>query len=310
MSINFCHIAPVNYLQHIKRHKVHLLLAHLVEENPFYRGFYRDLKCIAAAAGETLFYHLDNSAFEMFKRGKPMYPADKLLQMAEMCSADSIVMSDYPKENYLKTVEQAVELIPRFKDAGYKTFFCPQSELGKINDLIGSFDWAIHNPNIDYIGVSILACPIGLGVQEGERHERIIDDAFRMQRYLSRWQVFELLRENGLLGKKTLNRFHCLGMTDGPNEISLLRQYHEHIYSWDSSSAIWHGINGIKYDMSPTGLKAGKFETEVDFDVPLETHAQHARGYGSWYNSTNHSVDIDANIVYNMGLIDAMCEGS
>ena len=55
-------------------------------------------------------------------------------------------------------------------------------------------------------------------------------------------------------------------MVYGPNEINLLKEYNHYIFSWDSSSAIWAGINDINYDNSQTGLIHGKFEKEVDFD--------------------------------------------
>ena len=249
-GINFCHIAPVSYLPFVRQYPTHLLLAHLVEENKEYRDFYARLK----QENPTVFYHLDNSAFEMFKRGEPMYSSEKLLKMAKLVGADSIVMSDYPKENWKKTVESAEKLIPKFKKAGYKTFFCPQSELGDLEGLMNSFAWAINNTDVDFIGVSILACPIGLGVNEVKHGDETRDEAFRMQRYLSRWAIFEELDKRGLLGYNTHRRFHCLGMTDGPLEIDLVREYHNHIFSWDSSTAIWHAVNGIEYDNSPTGL--------------------------------------------------------
>lgn len=285
--IHFCHIAPVSYLPYVKQYRAHLLLAHLVEENEAYRNFYRDLK----RDNPNIFYHMDNSAFEMFKRGVDMYPTDKLLKMAELVGADSIVMSDYPKENWQKTVDAAEKLVPKFKKEGYKTFFCPQSELGKTDDLLKAFQWGIENRDVDYIGVSILACPIGLGINEQKFGDHGRDEAYRMQRYLSRWEVFRLMEERGMLDSRvTRKRFHCLGMTDGPREIELLRPYHEHIFSWDSSSPIWHAINGIVYDGSPTGLRNGKYEEEVDFDIaPPDTF------------------DVNPRLAYNMGLIDKMC---
>lgn len=268
-KINFCHIAPTNYLHLVEGYKTHLLLAHLVEEDEAYRNFYINLK----RQDPKVFYHLDNSAFEMFKRGQPMYSTDKLLKMAELVHADSIVMSDYPKENWKKTVEAAADLIPKFKDAGFKTFFCPQSELGDIDGLLQSFRWGILNSGVDFIGVSILACPIALGVDEQSHHDVTQrSETYRLQRYLSRWAVFNHLDRMGLLNNFTHKRFHCLGMTDGPKEVSLLAPFSEHIYSWDSSSPIWHGINNISYDSSPTGLQHGKHEKEVDFNQPYDYH--------------------------------------
>jgi hypothetical protein len=288
MSINFAHIAPVSYLPFVRQYPVHLLLAHLVEENEQYRNFYKLLK----QQNPNVFYHLDNSAFEMFKRGEEMYPSEKLIEMGKIVGADSIVMTDYPKQHWMRTSDKAQELVPKFKQAGFKTFFCPQSELGSLDDLMKSFEWAINNVNIDFIGVSILACPIGLGINEQKFGEGTRDESFRMQRFLSRWAIFEELKKRNLIGNLTKGRFHCLGMTDGPKEISLLREYHDHIFSWDSSTAVWHAINGISYDTSPTGLRHGKHEEEVNFEIPFENR-----------------FDVLSLLEYNMGLIDSMCRG-
>jgi hypothetical protein len=285
-AINFCHIMPVSYLPFTRQYSTHLLLAHLVEENEQYRNFYVNLK----RENPNVFYHLDNSAFEMFKRGAPMYDSDKLIEMGKKVGADSIVMSDYPKQHWSKTVDSAVRLIPEFKKQGFKTFFCPQSELGDVDGLISSFQWAINNGDIDFIGVSILACPIALGVNEVKHGAESRDEAYRMQRYLSRWAIFDQLDKRGLLGSNTSKRFHCLGMTDGPREIALLSKYHQYIFSWDSSSAAWHAINGIDYDNSPTGLRHGKLESEVDFNI-----------------AATNSVDVIYRLKYNTSVIDSMC---
>ena len=42
------------------------------------------------------------------------------------------------------------------------------------------------------------------------------------------------------------------------------------IDTWDSSAAVWAGLNGIAFDNSPTGLMNGKFELEVDFNAKFE----------------------------------------
>lgn len=287
-DINFCHIAPVSYLPFVRQYPTHLLLAHLVEENKEYREFYRNLK----QENPNVFYHLDNSAFEMFKRGVDMYDPNKLIEMGKLVGANSIVMSDYPKEHWSKTVESAERLIPKFKKEGFQTFFCPQSELGDLEGLMKGFQWAIDNENVDFIGVSILACPIGLGINEVKHGAESRDESFRMQRYLSRWAIFKELQKRKMLGYQTKKRFHCLGMTDGPREIELVKEFHPHIFSWDSSTAVWHAIQGIEYDHSPTGLRHGKCEIEVDFDI-----------------AQPDSFDIMPKLAYNMSLIDNMCRG-
>lgn len=288
MPINMCHIAPVSYLPLVRHYPVHLLLAHLVEENEQYRNFYIDLK----RENPDVFYHMDCSTFEMFKRGLPMYDADKLMEMGKLVSADSIVLPDFPKQHWAKTIEAADRMIPLFKNEGFGTFFCPQSELGDIHGLMSGFEWAIDNTDIDYIGVSILSCPIALGVNESKYGSEQRDESYRMQRYLSRWAIFEELDRRQLLDYRCNKRFHCLGMTDGPREISLLRDYQSFIWSWDSSSAIWHAHNGITYDRSPTGLAQGKCELEVDFDSVADT-----------------TIENISRINYNMHYIDSLCRG-
>jgi hypothetical protein len=260
--IRFCHIAPTAYLKdYVHFNGAHLILAHLVEEDEAYRDFYANLN-----DGKVKI--MDNSAFEMFKQGRPMYESDKLIEMGTACGADVVVLSDYPKEDWNKTREAAERMIPELKAAGFGTFYVPQTELGDVLGLLKSFEWAIANPDIDLIGVSILAAPIALGVDESAHGEGERSDAYKLQRFMSRWKIFQLLGEAGYLkDPRTFKRFHCLGMTDGPNEIELLNEsgFAPYIYSWDSSAAIWAGLNNVEFDHSPTGLMKGKFEKEVDF---------------------------------------------
>ena len=247
--IHFAHICPTAYLTtYSSYNSAHLILAHLVEEDEQYRNFYKNLNDSAPKI-------MDNSAFEMWKQNKPMYPADKLLDMGKACNAQYIVMSDYPGEPWEKTRDAAIELIPKFKDAGFKTFYVPQGPIGDIDSLLDSIEWGIDNEDIDLIGISILSCPNAFGVERDNK----------LQRFLSRYEVFRHLKKRRPPCDKTYKRFHCLGMVDGPMEVDLLSNYKHYIFSWDSSAAIWAGINDITFDQSPTGLIDGKFEKEVDF---------------------------------------------
>lgn len=266
--IKFCHIAPSSMLgRYTQTNGAHLLLAHLIEDDYFgdnrYTNYYANLN-------DGKLKIMDNSAFEMFKQGRPMYDSDKLIEMAKRVKADVIVMSDYPKEEWTKTRDKAIEMIPKLKDAGFKTFYVPQSELNDLQGAVLSFEWALNNPDVDLIGVSILTCPIAFGVNESKHDPNFVrSDAYKLQRFMSRWKMFTTLQRNGLLwDDKSIKRFHVLGMTDGPNEIELLQEtgFAECIHSWDSSAAVWAGMNGIGFDESPTGLMEGKFETEVDFN--------------------------------------------
>lgn len=310
--INFCHIAPTYYLKrYTKQNGAHLILSHLVESDLVYRDFYANLN-----DGKTKI--MDNGAFEMFKAGLPMYPSEKLIEMATACKADYIVMTDYPKQSAEKTIRAAVDSKQKIIDAGFKPFFCPQSVIGDLEGLVRSIEWGISDLNIGLIGLSILSAPIAFGIEES-KHEQLVDqinkefssvvftphdDAYKMQRFLSRWKLFKELERLGILaeisrvnsagtlsGKRSTTKiFHMLGMVDGPNEIDLVRDYHKYIYSWDSSAAIWAGLNGIEFDKSPTGLRKGKFEKEVDFN---------------YFDGHVESLAVQRNIAY----INRLCEG-
>jgi len=249
---SFCHIVPTGHLDLVLNRPIHLTLAHLIEEDQAYRTSYLKMKSFSKA---TLI--MDNSAFEMFKRKEPMYPTEKLIDVANLINADYVIMSDYPGEPGLKTIEAAEKMIPELKRGGYGTFFCPQSKAGDVEDLIAGYEWAFNNPDIDYIAFSILNIPIALGCETGNP----------LQKYLSRYHFMRMLSERyDLVEIKKTKKFHFLGMTEGPNEILLMKDWIRLIDTWDSSAAVWAGLNGISFDTSPTGLIEGKFEKEVDFN--------------------------------------------
>jgi len=255
--IKFCHIAPTAHLDLTNNNGAHLLLAHLVEQDNHYADYYANLH-----DGKVKI--LDNSAFERFKAGLDMYPSEKLIEMGQRVGADVIVMSDYPKQKAAVTIDAAKKLNDEFASNGFGSFFVPQSQLGDLEDYIQAVDWALDQPNIALIGLSILGCPIALGLDESPDAKR--SDSYKMQRFLSRWKILNILEDRGILDERAIDAFHCLGMVDGPNEITLLEKFHKYIWSWDSSAAVWAGLNGIKFDGSPTGLLNGKYEKEVDFN--------------------------------------------
>ena len=64
-----------------------------------------------------------------------------------------------------------------------------------------------------------------------------------------------------------------LGMTDGPNEIMFMNPFKQYIDTWDSSAAVWLGLNDQMFDGSPTGRLDGKFELEVDFNAKFDSQS-------------------------------------
>ena len=249
----FCHIAPIPHLDIVSGAPAHLALAHLVETSDKYTEFYLKEK-----ENESTII-LDNSAFEMYKQGRPMYDSVQLIAMAQRIKADYVVMSDYPDEKGAKTINAASVMAPLLKEKGFGTFFCPQSKIGDAEDLFAGFNWAAQSTLVDYIGVSILSIPNAYAVEKGNK----------LQRFVSRFMFMQDLHDSGILdiAKANGKKIHLLGMLDGPNEIRLMSQFSEYIDTWDSSAGIWYGLHaGKMLDDSPTGILEGKYEEEVDFN--------------------------------------------
>ena len=80
-------------------------------------------------------------------------------------------------------------------------------------------------------------------------------------------------------------------MVDGPNEVMFMSPFADYIDTWDSSAAVWAGLNGIEFDRTPTGLVNGKFEKEVDFN---------------YKTVDNSKIEL---AVKNMNWIDRLCYG-
>ena len=253
---DFAHITPTAYLDLFASGRpFHLTLAHLVEQDDEYASWYS-----ARDTSRSLMPYvniMDNSAFEMYKQGRPMYETDKLIPMGKKVGADYIVMSDYPGVVSEKTMNKAIEMAPELRQAGFGTFFVPQSQEGELEELLDCFEWAAVSEHVDYIGVSILAVPLAYGVEKDNK----------LQRFLSRWKFMYELDKRGILYtiKENRKKIHFLGMVDGPNEISLVSDWLHYIDTWDSSAAVWAGMCHIPFDNSPTGLIDGKNEIEVDF---------------------------------------------
>ena len=258
--MKFCHITPIDHLDLVKGRNAHLTLAHIVsgmegspEQVQAYCDFYQQERSLA---GPDYINIMDNSAFELYKNQLPMFNPEELLGLAKRVHATHIVLPDHPAHPSMVTIDDARRYAPIFKEAGFGTFFVPQSDVGDLEDLITSFAWAASSPLVDYIGVSILAVPNAYRCEKGNS----------LQRFNARWKFMNELYDRNLLQLAAQNgkKIHFLGMVDGPNEISLVRDFH--IDTWDSSAAVWAGLNAISFDDSPTGLIDGKFEKHVDFE--------------------------------------------
>lgn len=239
---SFCFIAPTSYLkEYAIASKTHLVLAHLVDEDPAYGAFYRD----RAQQGD--FIMMDNSAYEL----KEPYAPDRLVDLARECGANAVVLPDYPFQAGQRTIEAAVNFLPVFKRAGLGTFFVPQSTVGDLEDWVNSYKWAASHPDIDIIGMSILGVPNALPNVE-PAYARVV--------------MSQLLLDRGVFAKN--KHHHYLGLNAGPAlELpSLLRM--GTLDTVDSSNPVWMGVLGHEYSPNTDSfLPVRKVNMPVDFHI-------------------------------------------
>lgn len=237
----FCIITPTAYLeQYASRSSMHLILAHLVDVDETYASFYRN---------RTEYKIMDNGAFELGES----YDPNKLIDLANKCKADAIVLPDYPGKPWWETVGAAEDLLPKVKDAGFHTFFCPQSKIGDWKGWLRGYRWAADKKDVDIIGYSILSLPNALP------H---ISPSF------VRVVATRMLIESGDFAFHKYN--HYLGLVNASLELPSLILMGA-LDSCDSSNPVWAGINGFTYNTTQDGYLpiSKKYLREVDFNYPL-----------------------------------------
>lgn len=240
---SFCFITPISYLEQFAIYsKTHLVLAHLVDTNEQYAEFYRN----RALFGD--FIMMDNSAYEL----KEPYSPDKLIELGKKCGAHAIVLPDYPFQPGQKTIEAAIKFIPQFKDAGFKTFFVPQSMKGDQEDYVETYYWAAMNPDIDIIGMSILGMPNAIPY---------CNPAF------ARVVMTQILADCGVFNFN--KHHHYLGLNAGVAlEIPTLIRMGA-LDTVDSSGPVWAGILGHSYSREADSYQmVSKLKLPVDFHIP------------------------------------------
>ena len=237
----FCIITPTPYLERFaSQSAMHLVLAHLVDEDEEYAKFY---------AGRSEYKIMDNGAFELGES----YAPDKLVELGKKCGAQAIVLPDYPGQDWKKTMEAAIELIPDVKAAGFHTFYCPQSVVGDWDGFCNGYVWAGAQDAIDIIGMSILTFPNALP-HIPAAYARVVGT--------------EVLQRQGLFASKKYH--HYLGLNAGPAlEIPALIKMGA-LDSCDSSGPVWAGICGHEYTrMADSYQLVRKVSKHVDFDHPM-----------------------------------------
>lgn len=238
----FCIITPTAYLeQFASQSSMHLVLAHLVDTDEQYADFY---------ARRSEYKIIDNGAFELGES----YDPEKLIDLAKKCKADAVVLPDYPAQHSLRTIEAAQKLAPQVHEAGFKTMFVPQSEVGELEQWIDAYKWGTERTDlVDIMGMSILAMPNAIP---------------HIPRAYARVVLTQLLLDRGIFDHSLYH--HYLGLNSGPNlEVPPLLKMGA-MDSCDSSSPVWHGLLGHQYSQNTDSLlPVQKVKMPVDFSCPF-----------------------------------------
>ena len=183
-----------------------MVLAHIADKSDEYCRLFK------ANDKPTL---LDNGAFE----NRMPYPVDEMIRLGHKVGADILVIPDFPYQDWSVGWKTADIELQTYRDNGFKTMFVPQSLEGDVMGLYKSIERAIEHPLVDYIGLSILACP---------------NAHVRREVILERYQNWSACKK----------RFHMLGALDSwGDELSDVAPYEHMIESWDSSAAVWAGVH-------------------------------------------------------------------
>ena len=170
------------------------------------------------------YVYLDNSQFEL---GYSL-PIETVLNAAQLINANCVILPDGDLTH-----------LDFVKKAGFDVMYIPAAP-----DLEKDFLEAMFNKKIDKVGLSYSKTS---AYMSRERH--------------SSTSRFDFLAGIGeMLPNK---KIHMLGMAT-PGEIALMRPFKDLIYSWDTSIAVWAGLNNTRIE----DMKH-KNATPVDFDSGL-----------------------------------------
>lgn len=246
-KIKFGYIAPVEYLDLIPEDaNFHLILAHLLKDKK-YAQFYKE----KADRGDVII--CDNGAFE-FKKSLDPEPLMELIADSGV-NPTYVVAPDYPFEPWSVTYDSCISFIEMAAKEDYEIMAVPQSETGNWKGWLECYKRLADLPHVKVMGMSILGIPNAFCSLTGT------DDIATNRIFATAYMCRE-----GLISQRKDLSHHYLGLGDGPRELITQRALGV-MDTNDSSSPFWHGINGIEFDDSATGLKSGKINLEVDFHL-------------------------------------------
>jgi len=228
--IKFAHIAPTEHILHAAAHsQVHMALQHLTIDSDD-NDPTEYVKKFKVIAKDGGYIYLDNSQFEM---GKPCDLVD-LINAGHRLEASCLILPDGDMS------EESIKLV---KANGFDVMVIPDGD-----NLDIQFILALDNPDIDKVGLSYSKTSAFL-----KRHRHSCTSRFD---FLS-----------GLGTILPNKKIHLLGGVL-PGEVSLMRPYQDAIYSWDTSLAVWAGLNEINIKtMTHKNSESVDFNSEIQWNM-------------------------------------------
>lgn len=244
MKIAF--IAPTSLIEDFHG-DFHLALSHLIG------GSYYKNKYVQAILATHLPIILDNGLFE---NGKPE-GMTSLLKKARMIGATTVFCPDTLYDR--KKTEAAFRKIAKDYDGPTQLGFVVQAD--NVKDYVESYQWAVEQPQIALIGLSILAIPKAFKELTGT------DDIVTNR--------IECLRVLNALEKK--KHSHLLGAGSSYKDIEFACMKCPWVVSHDSSSAVWNAIQRKAIDPITLEVEGGKTKVPVDFNFNEELDNKQVR---------------------------------
>ena len=233
--MKIAYIAPTSLVEDFHG-DFHLALSHLIGAS-YYKNEY--VRTILATHKPII---LDNGLFE---NGKPE-STTTLFKKARMIGAHTVFCPD-TLYNRKKTEETFKKIIKTY-DGPTQLGFVVQADNAK--DYIESYEWAVEQPQISLIGLSILAIPKSFKEVTGT------DDIVTNR--------IQCLKTLNTLSKHKSS--HLLGAGSSYKDIEYAVKNCKWIVSHDSSSAVWNAIQRKAIDPITLEVQGGKTEVKVDFN--------------------------------------------
>ena len=244
------HIVSVPHLDLVIQRKqgLHLILAHLCDEEPKYKEFYKK----RAEAGDYII--LDNSAYELGHS----YPAERLFELGLEIGCKEIMAPEAFGDS-----KQTQDLVMDFVFKRDK-YLSPTSGIGIFATICGATRYDFLQCYANLIQSSAITC-VGLSYRVEAFHSSAIKHPSRtMTRALNRIAMTKSLEEYGMVNRTKAH--HLLGCND-PTELYHQSYMHPWIRSCDTSTAFVHGAAGIEF--LPTKGLPGERVGNIDFHLEV-----------------------------------------